>query len=204
MAGGNGFWNPLPGSTDALDDLSDVDTTTTPPADGDSLVYNSVSGRWEPAAVSGGSGSSTVLFVRKTADESVASSAVSQDDDELVLAVAANAVYVLNGIIFYTGANAADIRVQWAVPTGATLDWFSGGLQAGGTTSGDLYAGNLGAGVDLGLAAGSTTVPNGAHVHGLLVTGSTAGNLQLRWAQISASGTATVVKANSFIELHER
>lgn len=34
----------------ALDDLTDVDTTSTPPADGDRLTYDSASSLWKPAA----------------------------------------------------------------------------------------------------------------------------------------------------------
>lgn len=38
----------------SLDDLTDVDTTTTAPADGDTLVYDATSGLWLPGAPSGG------------------------------------------------------------------------------------------------------------------------------------------------------
>lgn len=44
------------GGTLALDDLTDVDTTTTPPADGDVLTFDSASGLWLPAAPAGGGG----------------------------------------------------------------------------------------------------------------------------------------------------
>lgn len=39
-----------------LDDLVDVDTTSTPPADGEALVYDSGSSLWLPGAVAGGGG----------------------------------------------------------------------------------------------------------------------------------------------------
>lgn len=38
----------------ALDDLSDVDTTSTPPADGDRLAFDNASGLWLPTAASAG------------------------------------------------------------------------------------------------------------------------------------------------------
>lgn len=47
-------WDKLAGSAGSLDGLSDVDTTTDPPSDGDALVYDSGSGLWVPGAVSGG------------------------------------------------------------------------------------------------------------------------------------------------------
>jgi hypothetical protein len=38
----------------ALDDLTDVDLTTTPPGDGEALVYDDDSGNWVPGAAGGG------------------------------------------------------------------------------------------------------------------------------------------------------
>lgn len=35
-----------------IDDLSDVDTTTVPPTEGQVLVWDSTAGQWEPAAIS--------------------------------------------------------------------------------------------------------------------------------------------------------
>lgn len=43
------------GATD-IDDLTDVDTTTTPPGNGDVLTWDSTPGIWVPAAPAGGSG----------------------------------------------------------------------------------------------------------------------------------------------------
>jgi hypothetical protein len=40
----------LPAAVGALDDLSDVDLTTTPPGDGEALVYDDDSGNWVPGA----------------------------------------------------------------------------------------------------------------------------------------------------------
>lgn len=47
------------GGASALDDLTDVDTTSTPPSDGDVLTYDSGTSTWGPAAPTGGSGSVT-------------------------------------------------------------------------------------------------------------------------------------------------
>ena len=52
-AGGGG------GGATELDDLTDVDTTTNAPTDGQALVYDSGSSLWVPGDVSGGGGSST-------------------------------------------------------------------------------------------------------------------------------------------------
>lgn len=44
----------------ALSGLSDVNTTTTPPTNGQSLVYNSATSKWIPGTVSGGGGSTAL------------------------------------------------------------------------------------------------------------------------------------------------
>ena len=45
---------PAPGGANALGDLTDVDTTTTPPTDGQSLVWDNANSQWEPGTVTGG------------------------------------------------------------------------------------------------------------------------------------------------------
>jgi hypothetical protein len=57
MSGGHGFWNAAGGGASNLDDLTDVDTTTTPPTAGQVLAYDDVSGLWLPATISTGDGS---------------------------------------------------------------------------------------------------------------------------------------------------
>jgi hypothetical protein len=44
-------------SVSTLNDLTDVDTVTTPPSNGQSLVYNASNGRWVPQTVAGSGGS---------------------------------------------------------------------------------------------------------------------------------------------------
>ena len=41
------------GGATVLDQLTDVDTSTSAPADGEGLIYNSTSGKWEPGAAGG-------------------------------------------------------------------------------------------------------------------------------------------------------
>lgn len=54
----------MPLGAGSLDDLSDVDLTTTPPADGDVLTYEGTSGLWIPGA--GGGGASSFLALTDT------------------------------------------------------------------------------------------------------------------------------------------
>lgn len=45
-------------TTESIDALSDVDTTTTPPTDGQVLVWDNANSQWEPGTVSGGGATS--------------------------------------------------------------------------------------------------------------------------------------------------
>ena len=48
------------GQLTVISDLNDVDTETTPPTDGQALVWSDADQEWQPGTVSGGSGSATV------------------------------------------------------------------------------------------------------------------------------------------------
>lgn len=62
-SGGVTRWGAAPtGGATTLDDLTDVDTTTTPPTDGEALVYDATSERWVPGAVAAGGGGNVVLI----------------------------------------------------------------------------------------------------------------------------------------------
>lgn len=63
LAGGGELGAPLTLILDAeLDDLNDVDTASTPPADADILKYDAASSKWKPGAATGGGGSEVLGF----------------------------------------------------------------------------------------------------------------------------------------------
>jgi hypothetical protein len=51
------YANQTGGGASAIDDLTDVDTSTTAPTNGQALVWNSTNNEWEPGTVSGGGSS---------------------------------------------------------------------------------------------------------------------------------------------------
>lgn len=57
----------------SLDTLADVDTTTTPPTDGQTLVYNVAAGLWAPGTPAGGGGPTRLTNLTKTADQTLTS-----------------------------------------------------------------------------------------------------------------------------------
>jgi hypothetical protein len=50
----NGSIVTISGGDQSIDDLTDVDTTTSAPTDGQSLVWNNANGQWEPGSPTGG------------------------------------------------------------------------------------------------------------------------------------------------------
>lgn len=141
------------------------------------------------------------LAVIKGADESVTSSTTLQFDDALTLPIVANAQYLFDCYLNYEGgtAGSSDMQVVWSVPTLATLRYeplyTSGGslnISAGTTVTGSTT---------LTLATNGAGNLRGASFRGSLIVGSNAGNLSLRWAQNTSSGTATIMHAQSYLTL---
>ena len=140
-------------------------------------------------------------FVRKTADESVTSSAVLQNDDHLLYTISAAGTYVFDVILVGTSAaNAAgDIAVGFTFPTG-TLHLIGQGPDIG-LASGNVQTGQWGAGLSIASGAtfngyGLSTNNVGIWLHGILIATAT-GTLQLQWAQNTSNASASTVKSGS-------
>lgn len=131
-------------------------------------------------------------FARKTADEAINSITI-QNDDHLLLPVAASAVYFLEWWLRMDGPAANDFKYSWTGPAGATMVWSSLGL--------DLAAASNVAPISQDAPLISTVIQHGtiaagtfSHVRGrgYLVTAGTAGNLQMQWAQVVAAASTTL------------
>lgn len=57
----------------SIDALSDVDTSTTAPTDGQALAWSSSGSKWIPTTISGGGGGSRITIVNKTANFAISS-----------------------------------------------------------------------------------------------------------------------------------
>ncbi len=139
------------------------------------------------------------LIARKTADETVASSTTLQDDNHLLLTVAANEVWQVEYQLRVIALTAAvGIKLAWTFPTSGEVNM--------GTTYEDttniassftVHATTSPSGVmALGVANVSSDV-NPITINGFYVGGGTAGTLTLQWAQNTSNATATTLKANS-------
>ncbi len=144
------------------------------------------------------------LFVRKSANETVNTSAALQNDDELVLTVVASAKYILEAYIIYDTNTTADFKCAWVGPTSATLAWTVTGLATAATgVSGSIIMAVAaiadGGAQSIGGAGSGTQVA--ARITGLLTVSTTAGTLQFRWAQGTSDASDTIVIANSYMRL---
>lgn len=145
---------------------------------------------------------SVPLSAVKSATQSVTSSTVPVNDTALVLPMAANATYIFDLIVIYTGG-----------PTGASDLSLGGNLPPGSTSSPFWWLGpNLANGFQFGTNASlpgllpfgtNGAVPQVLTMHGSVTTGATAGNLQLQWAQNTSNATPTNVLPGSVLRLEK-
>jgi hypothetical protein len=147
-----------------------------------------------------------MLVARKTADQPISSNTTVQDDTHLSFSVAANAAYVVDGMLIYGADPGADIRIGFFGPASATFDWGvtgQDGTQNG--TSSPVIVDSQAMGSSSfflgGNVAGNTKKMIGK-LDGFLVTSSTPGTFKLMWAQAASSGTQTIMYAPSYMRLH--
>ena len=142
--------------------------------------------------------------VIKTADETVTSSTVLQNDNQLLLPYKANANYFFRLFVVYEGANTGAGGLKWSwsgLTTGTALRYQA--LYAGpsGAIAGLINA-NVNVGTDtLHAATNGSGGLMGVTAWGTLSTGSTPGTLQYQWAQDLSNATGTTVHAQSGMEL---
>jgi len=146
-----------------------------------------------------------VKTIRKSASETVNNSTTLQNDDHLLGSVAASEVWTFMFVLFVSGVQASDIRIDVIGPSGSTVTFGVIGLTTGSTnvsnssmnTIGNLLGGtNIGS-VGTDSATGHTTVL----VMGSCVNSTTAGDLQLRWAQNTADVSDLIVRSQSFLTM---
>ena len=136
----------------------------------------------------------------KPADTSRASTTTQSADPDLVLALAANAVYYITGVFNYNGTTqgTADFKFSFTAPAGSTVQWSALYVNTSGAyaimnpqnagTGNNQIAGTTGTGNDRSLTMWAN-----------VSTGGTAGNWTLFWAQGTSNVTATILRANSLL-----
>lgn len=138
--------------------------------------------------------------VIKGADEPVTSSTTLQNDDALLLGLGSNTQWFFAAMINYTGdtTGSGGIKFTFTTPAGSTLTW-SQLYMPSSVSAPDLSGSGTGSGQARSAVTGGTTTQVPIWVLGSVIMGSTAGNLQLQWAQNASDAVATTVKAGSFL-----
>ena len=132
------------------------------------------------------------LFVVKAADETINNSITMQDDDELKATLKIDQIYMFRLVLFYISNSTADFKLEFTAPAGAT----GGYVDEAGKVN-DMLA----FGTDIFSSVGSGEALS--IYYGRVVMGATAGDLQLRWAQNTATVVDTKVLAGSTLEIHK-
>lgn len=140
-----------------------------------------------------------VNFARRTSTASISSSTTLTDDSQLFVPVQINAVYTFLMWLQYDGPTAADLKWQINVPSGASFAGHSHGLIPTAASQQDFqgFPVTHGSANTWGCLGGSAT----GLLFGAVITGGTAGNVQLSWAQNTSNATAVRIFAPSFMRL---
>ncbi len=136
-----------------------------------------------------------VQVVRKTADETVNTSAVLQNDNELLFPILANEVWAFEIFLIWLSGVTPDIKFAITVPSG-TLHWQIVDYMAGGSTVSLVKVNVSGT---ASTAEGGGTAIYSSILRGVIANGATPGNVQLQWAQNTSNASDTKVKANSYL-----
>lgn len=157
--------------------------------------------KWSAAGASAGSVGGPPLLRVKTADESVTSSITLQDDNHLTIPVGASEVWLLDYILFATGAATGDIAIGLAGPASTTAVFGGFGLTRAATTNESgvrTNATTIAGSVSFGLVASETNVIS---VNAYVST-TASGDVVLQWAQRVSDGTATSLIIGSHLKAY--
>jgi uncharacterized protein YunC (DUF1805 family) len=137
------------------------------------------------AGITISAGIGSVRYARKTSNTSRNTTITPADDPHLVVAVEANAVYIVNWFCGWTPSGSGGFRIDFTAPSGSAMIFADNDSGLSATLGDDL----------------TFNVTVGAFTGGTLTTAGTAGNLQLRWAQRISDATDTTLLANSFLKV---
>lgn len=131
---------------------------------------------------------------RKTADETVNNTTTLQNDDHLLWTVAASGTYLLELHIGYNTGTTPDAKIAWTYPSGLTMKIT--GIVGYEATSTLLSQATYTESSVIPLGGGSGD--NHFSLWGLVFVSSTAGTLQLQWAQNTANASDTIFRNGSY------
>lgn len=121
------------------------------------------------------------------------------NDSELLLTVESNAVYVVQGLIFYDASTTADYKCEFILPSG-TFKYvgIAGGSGATtSTTSPNIAQRSAGTPVTFGGVGAGTII--GSPISGLLIVGVSGGTFRHQYAQVNSDASDLFRRAGSWL-----
>ncbi|MEU6615308.1 hypothetical protein [Streptomyces parvus] len=164
----------------------------------DTFVYGKADGSTANLLRSGGSPDiGSFVFGRLPVNFDRQSNTLA-DVPDLTLPVAANAVYVCEGMLHWTTTDEtnSDLNLDWGVPAGATGTWLGFAQPTSATTADGsvrTMSTDISASRTFG-AATNTSFPLSMFFRSLLITAGTAGNYSAQIARTGGTGTITLRK----------
>jgi len=136
-----------------------------------------------------------ILEVRKDADQSLSGSTALQADNDLTLSLAANKTYIVDGIIFVSSTKAKpDVKISFVGQPGSTVTLGYITDQDGGVLTSDTVSPRI-------VLPANSPIP--IQIKGTVKTGATAGNLEFKWAQMTANVAPTTILGGSYLRAEE-
>jgi len=156
---------------------------------------NISTGHKHTGAVDDGHG--LVIGVHKASDEEVVNSTY-QDDDELLVALPINTVWKFNMVLLVKAddaGGAGGFKTKWALPSGASGEWWETGDEPATTPS------SIHQDITVGFTFSSLSdlIERLKTWSGRITMSSTSGNSQLQWAQNSTSASGVHVAVDSYV-----
>lgn len=152
---------------------------------------------------------------RRTSDATRASTTTLTNDTQLTFTVDANAVYILDGLLKYSGPG--DFQMGWAYPSGTLGEWQglgNGTTVVSGTASNATQQDAVSTWgyttrtetTDISnprTYGGITTTTFGVQVRATIRVGATGGTFALQWAQGTSHATGTILYTDSHLRLEK-
>lgn len=140
-----------------------------------------------------------LIVLRKTADESVTSSVVLQNDDHLTFPIAANEEWLVELTAFLgTSLTTTGYKAAFTVPAGATMRAWGFSLLTSASVT-DVSSSTTSSGTPF-IGVTPALGNNGALKLFLWVlNGATPGNVTFQWAQATSVGTALTIFKGSYM-----
>lgn len=133
------------------------------------------------------------LFARKTADETVNNSTTLQDDNHLGKLCTLSTSYEVELLLIYNSGATPDFKINFTGPAGSSFTWVA--ISTLGISIPKTLASSL--------ALDGTGADASVLVKGLFIMSTTAGGLQLQWAQNTANASDTIVRTGSYMRLRK-